>query len=98
MHDAVGQSHNPLSRLVSASLKTYAGLMRYRIVRSDYMTPQDTALGERQKMVLRELLQRARRQNRGQIVKLTNSLIEWSEKRGADRTILQWDPDDPEED
>ena len=88
----------PLSRLVSASLKTYAGLMRYRLFRPDFMTPQDTVLGEKQKLVLGELLQRARRKKRVQIVKLTKSLIEWSEKRGADRTILQWDPDDPEED
>ena len=83
-----------LSRLVSASLKAYAGLMRYRLVRQDFMTPQDPALGEEQKLVLENLLQRSRRQNRDQITKLTKSLVEWSEKCGADRTILQWDPDE----
>lgn len=84
----------PVSRLVNASLKTYAGLMRYRLVRPDYMTPQDTVLGEKQELILGELLQRARRKKRVQTVKLTKSLIEWSEKRGADRTILQWDPEE----
>ena len=68
--------------------------MRYRLVRQDFMTPQDPALGEEQKLVLENLLQRSRRQNRDQITKLTKSLVEWSEKCGADRTILQWDPDE----
>ena len=83
-----------LSRLVNASLKAYAGLMRYRLVRTDYMTSQDPALGEKQRLILGSLLKRSRRENRAQIAKLTKSLIEWSEKRGTDRTILQRDAED----
>lgn len=83
-----------LSRLINASLKAYAGLMRYRLVRASYMTPQDPALGERQRRVLENLLRRSRRENRIQITRLTESLIEWSEKRGTDTSILQWDPED----
>ena len=83
-----------LSRLVSASLKAYAGLMRYRLVRPDYMTSQDPTLGEEQHQILANLLQRSNRDQRVQIATLTANLIEWSEKRGTDRNILQWDPDD----
>jgi hypothetical protein len=87
-------THGQLSRLINASLKAYAGLMRYRLVRASYMTPQDPALGERQRRVLENLLRRSRRENRIQITRLTESLIEWSEKRGTDTSILQWDPED----
>lgn len=88
------QSLGRLSRLVNVSLKAYAGLMRYRLVRPGFMTPQDPKLGERQKQVLQSLLARSRRDKREPIARLTTSLIEWSEKRGTDRTILQWDEDE----
>ena len=88
------RSRKQLSRLVNASLKAYAGLMRYRLVRADYMTPQDPALGEEQQQVLDSVLKRSQRDNRVQIARLTKKLIEWSEKRGTDRTILEWDPED----
>ena len=67
---------------------------RYRLVRADYMTPQDPTLGEEQRRVLESLLKRSQRENRVQIARRTKSLIEWSEYRGTDRTILQWDPED----
>lgn len=88
------RARRQLSRLVNASLKAYAGLMRYRLVRVDYMTPQDPTLGEEQRRVLEDLLKRSQRENRVQIARRTKSLIEWSEKRGTDRTILRWDPED----
>ncbi len=68
--------------------------MRYRLVRPDYMTQLDPALGEKQHQVFERLLQRSRAENRVQITRLTENLIEWSEKRGTDTTILQWDPED----
>ncbi len=58
------------------------------------MTPQDSALGEKQRRVLESHLRRSRRENRLQITRLTENLIEWSEKRGIDTSILQWDPED----
>jgi hypothetical protein len=76
------------------SLKAYAGLMRYRLVRPNFMTPQDPALGRMQQQVFDALLRRSRLQGKDKMVMLTNSLIEWSEKRGTDRTILQWDDDE----
>jgi len=85
---------NQLSRLINASLKAYAGLMRYRLVRSNYMTSEDPALGERQRLVLEELLERSQHDGRTAIANLTKSLIEWSEQRGTDHTILQWDEDE----
>jgi hypothetical protein len=87
-------AHRQLSRLVNVSLKAYAGLMRYRLVRANYMTPQDAALGENQRRVLKSLVVRSRRENRLQTMHLTENLIEWSEKRGTDTSILQWDPED----
>lgn len=89
--DECVRARRNLSRLVNLSLKAYAGLMRYRIVRPSFMTPQDPILAEKQQLILEKLLRRSQRDNRVQIVKLTSSLIEWSQNRGVDRTILQWD-------
>jgi len=89
--DECVRARKQLSRLVNVSLKAYAGLMRYRIVRPNFMTPQDPALGEKQRLILEGLLKRCQRDNRIPITKLTKSLIEWSQERGVDRTILQWD-------
>lgn len=85
-----------LSRLVNVSLKTYAGLLRYRLVRPDFMTPDDATLYDRQTRIFGALLKRANQTNRHTVVKLTQSLIEWCEKRGTDRTILQWDDNEGE--
>lgn len=72
----------------------YAGLMRYRLVRPNYMTPQDAVLGTMQQQVFDELLRRSRRERKDKMVDLATSLIEWSEERCTDRTILQWDAED----
>lgn len=78
-------------RLAGAS-----GLMRYRLVRSDFMTPEDPELGQRQAQLFESLLKRAHDDGNLGIERLTRSVIEWSQKRGSDRTILQWD-DSPED-
>ena len=58
------------------------------------MTLEDPALGEEQQRVLVSLLKRSRRENRGKIASYTKDLIEYSEKRGTNRSLLQWDPED----
>ena len=88
------RSRKQLSRLVNASLKAYAGLMRYRLVRADYMTPQDPTLGDEQQRVLGSLLRRSRRENRDKMASYIKDLIKYSENRGTNRNLLQWDPED----
>ncbi|MPY71775.1 MAG: hypothetical protein GEU92_17025 [Alphaproteobacteria bacterium] len=91
---AAVRSQKNLSRLVTQSLRAYAGLMRYRLIEPRFMTPDDPALYEKQSQVLEQLLQRAGTEKKAGHVKLIESVIEWSEKGGGDPTILQWDDDD----
>lgn len=62
------------------------------------MTADDTVLHERQTVILERLFKRARREKSEAIERLTISVIEWCEKRGTDRTILQWDDEEDEDD
>ncbi len=68
--------------------------MRYRLVRADYMTPQDPTLGDEQQRVLGSLLRRSRRENRDKMASYIKDLIKYSENRGTNRNLLQWDPED----
>jgi hypothetical protein len=80
-----------LSRLVNVCVKAYAGLMRYRLVRPDFMSSEDPWLGVRQADVFSRLVKEAERRGRWRIADLTKDLIKWTEKQGTNRNMLQWD-------
>jgi hypothetical protein len=79
------------SRLIKSSMRAYAGLIRYRLKRGNFLTPEDGAIEERQRRVFQKLLDRCDRANVPRIAALTEEVIKFLENRGTDSTILQWD-------
>jgi hypothetical protein len=81
------------SRLVRTCIKAIGGLIRYRLVDSEFLS-SDEYLGDQVKKLLEKLMQRSKENPRRKAIYiLASDVLDALERRGASASILEWDPD-----
>ena len=89
-------SQGAYKRLMSVSIKTIGGLIRYRLVDPGFLDPGEY-LGERVRKLLKEVQRRSEgHSRRTAMFKLAQEIIAVLDKQSVSDTILQWPSDEDE--